>query len=85
MIAQTSPGTQFIDPRVLARIDDLELLALVGLTLLVAVPTGIKFFSWLGTLWAGSLRFKTPMLFVLGFLATFTIGGRSYWGRTSTT
>ena len=46
-------------------------------TMLIAVPTGVKIFSWLGTLWGGSLRFKTPMLFAIGFLATFTIGGIS--------
>jgi len=46
-------------------------------TMLIAVPTGVKIFSWLGTIWHGSLRFKTPMLFCLGFLATFTIGGIS--------
>ena len=46
-------------------------------TMLIAVPTGVKIFSWLGTLWGGALRFKTPMLFALGFLATFTIGGIS--------
>ncbi|MBI2773900.1 MAG: cytochrome c oxidase subunit I [Chloroflexi bacterium] len=46
-------------------------------TMLIAVPTGVKIFSWLGTLWGGSLRFKTPLLFALGFLVTFTIGGIS--------
>ncbi len=46
-------------------------------TMLIAVPTGVKVFSWLGTIWHGSLRFKTPMLFALGFIATFTIGGIS--------
>src|SRR6266540_3684219 len=46
-------------------------------TMLIAVPTGVKIFSWLGTLWGGSLRFKTPMLFALGFLAVFVIGGIS--------
>ncbi|MGH2376990.1 MAG: cytochrome c oxidase subunit I [Candidatus Limnocylindria bacterium] len=46
-------------------------------TMLIAVPTGVKIFSWLGTLWAGSLRFKTPMLFAMGFLVTFTMGGIS--------
>jgi len=44
-------------------------------TLLVAVPTGIKFFSWIGTMWGGKLTFKTPMLFVLGAIAVFLLGG----------
>ncbi len=44
-------------------------------TLLVAVPTGVKFFSWVGTLWGGKLRFPTPMLFVLGAISVFLIGG----------
>ncbi len=44
-------------------------------TLLVAVPTGVKFFSWLGTIWQGKLTFPTPMLFVLGALSVFLIGG----------
>jgi cytochrome c oxidase subunit 1 len=44
-------------------------------TLIVAVPTGIKIFSWLATMWGGSLEFKTPMLFVFGFLFLFTFGG----------
>ena len=46
-------------------------------TLLVAVPTGVKFFSWLGTLWGGRLSFETPMLFVLGAISVFLIGGLS--------
>jgi cytochrome c oxidase subunit 1 len=46
-------------------------------TLLIAVPTGIKVFSWLATLWEGRLKFTTPMLFALGFLAMFLIGGLS--------
>jgi len=46
-------------------------------TLLVAVPTGIKFFSWVGTLWRGKLSFETPMLFVLGAIAIFLVGGLS--------
>src|SRR6267143_4498470 len=44
-------------------------------TMVIAVPTGIKIFSWLATLYGGTLRYNTPLLFVLGFLALFTIGG----------
>jgi len=46
-------------------------------TLLIAVPTGIKIFSWLATMWDGKLHFNTPMLFALGFLSMFVIGGLS--------
>jgi cytochrome c oxidase subunit 1 len=45
------------------------------MTFLIAVPTGVKFFNWIGTLWGGSLSFDTPMIFSLGFLVTFLFGG----------
>jgi cytochrome c oxidase subunit 1 len=45
------------------------------MTFLIAVPTGMKFFNWIGTMWRGSLTFETPMLFSLGFLVTFLFGG----------
>jgi cytochrome c oxidase subunit I len=44
-------------------------------TFLIAIPTGIKFFNWLATMWGGQLRFDTPMLYALGFIALFLIGG----------
>jgi cytochrome c oxidase subunit I len=44
-------------------------------TIIIAVPTGIKIFSWIATLWGGSLTIKTPILFAIGFLFLFTIGG----------
>ncbi len=44
-------------------------------TLLVAVPTGVKFFSWVGTLWQGKISFPTPMLFALGGVSVFLLGG----------
>ena len=46
-----------------------------AVSFLIAVPTGIKFFNWIGTMWGGQLSFTTPMLFSLGFLANFLIGG----------
>jgi cytochrome c oxidase subunit I len=46
-------------------------------TLLIAIPTGIKIFSWLATMWGGKLHLRTPMLFALGFLSMFVIGGLS--------
>jgi len=45
------------------------------MTFLIAVPTGVKFFNWIGTMWRGSISFDTPMIWVLGFLITFLLGG----------
>ncbi|MCF6474069.1 cytochrome c oxidase subunit I [Nonomuraea sp. MG754425] len=45
------------------------------MTFLIAVPTGVKFFNWTGTMWRGHLSFETPMLFSVGFLVTFLLGG----------
>jgi cytochrome c oxidase subunit 1 len=45
------------------------------MTFLIAVPTGVKFFNWIGTMWRGQLTFDTPMLWILGFLTTFLFGG----------
>jgi cytochrome c oxidase subunit 1 len=46
-------------------------------TMFIAVPTGIKIFNWLGTMWGGQIRFTTPMLFSIGLVSMFTIGGLS--------
>ncbi|MFF4391773.1 cytochrome c oxidase subunit I [Streptomyces sp. NPDC001552] len=45
------------------------------LSFLIAVPTGVKFFNWIGTMWNGSVSFETPMLWSVGFLVTFVLGG----------
>jgi cytochrome c oxidase subunit I len=45
------------------------------MTMLIAVPTGVKFFNWIGTMWGGQITFETPMLWSIGFLVTFLFGG----------
>ena len=45
------------------------------MTFIIAVPTGVKFFNWIGTMWKGHITFETPMLFSVGFLVTFLFGG----------
>ncbi|QIS21849.1 aa3-type cytochrome oxidase subunit I [Nocardia terpenica] len=47
------------------------------MTFLIAVPTGVKFFNWIGTMWRGQLTFESPMLFSVGFIVTFLFGGLS--------
>jgi cytochrome c oxidase subunit 1 len=44
-------------------------------TILISVPTGVKVFNWVTTMWKGSMTFETPMLWALGFIVMFTIGG----------
>jgi cytochrome c oxidase subunit I len=46
-------------------------------TMLIAIPTGVKIFNWLGTIWGGSIQYRVPMYFALGFIAMFIIGGLS--------
>jgi cytochrome c oxidase subunit 1 len=48
-----------------------------GMSYLIAVPTGVKFFNWIGTMWRGQLSFESPMLFSVGFMLLFLLGGLS--------
>jgi cytochrome c oxidase subunit 1 len=51
--------------------------AFAATTMIIALPTGVKIFNWIGTMWLGQLRFTTPMLFAVGLVSQFTIGGLS--------
>src|SRR5881397_60742 len=67
----------FVHHMFVAGIDPVLQVFFMSSTMLIAVPTGVKIFSWLGTIWGGALRFKTSMLFAMGFIAVFTLGGIS--------
>ena len=67
----------FVHHMFVAGIDPALQVFFMASTMLIAVPTGVKVFSWLGTIWGGALRFKTSMLFAMGFIAVFTLGGIS--------
>src|SRR5713101_4180472 len=67
----------FVHHMFVAGIDPALQVFFMSSTMLIAVPTGVKVFSWLGTIWGGAIRFKTPMLFAMAFIVIFTIGGIS--------
>lgn len=80
-VALSSLGIAFVGFLVWAHhmfvsgMDDALRIPFMMATMLVAIPTGVKFFSWVATLWGGKLSFETPMLFVLGAISVFLIGG----------
>src|SRR6058998_24552 len=67
----------FVHHMFVAGIDPALQIFFMASTMLIAVPTGVKIFSWLGTIWGGALRFTTAMLFAMAFIVIFTIGGIS--------
>jgi len=67
----------FVHHMFVAGIDPALQVFFMASTMLIAVPTGVKIFSWLGTIWGGALRFTTAMLFAMAFIVIFTIGGIS--------
>src|SRR6266550_4297522 len=67
----------FVHHMFVAGIDPALQIFFMASTMLIAVPTGVKIFSWLGTLWGGALRSRTAMLFAVAFIVVFTIGGIS--------
>ena len=67
----------FVHHMFVAGIDPALQVFFMASTMLIAVPTGVKIFSWLGTIWGGALRFKTATLFAMAFIVIFTIGGIS--------
>ena len=67
----------FVHHMFVAGIDPALQVFFMASTMLIAVPTGVKIFSWLGTIWGGALRFKPAMLFAMAFIVIFTIGGIS--------
>ena len=64
-------------PHVLTGLPVVAELFFMYATMLIAVPTGVKVFNWVATMWRGSLTFETPMLFAIAFITLFTIGGFS--------
>src|SRR6266545_1185732 len=77
VLADRHLGTHFFDPNGGGAVVGYQQSFFMLMTMLIAIPTGIKIFNWAGTLWGGHLQFKAPLLFSLGFLTMFVIGGLS--------